>query len=236
MRSWLTKVTSQAFEEELLYNENGGTVKPLYGGNISAMKWRTGNDGRSRQYGFTYDGLGRLTVATYGEKDAADKKDGGNYDTRYTYDQMGNILSLRRQGLHDDGAYDEIDNLRYTYSGNQIVRVEDSAIDPVYKDCFTFTDGTDEETEYEYDENGNLTKDLNRGICGIEYNCLNLPLRVDFVDGSRITYAYDGGGRKLRTDHYINPLTASVPQLAGGTGTAGDGSLIHTWTDYCAKK
>ncbi len=77
---------------------------------------------------------------------------------------------------------------------------------------------------------------MNRGICGIEYNCLNLPSRVDFSDGSRITYTYDGGGRKLRTDHYINPLTASVPQLAGGTGTAGAGSLVHTRTDYCGNK
>ena len=77
---------------------------------------------------------------------------------------------------------------------------------------------------------------MNRGICGIEYNCLNLPMRVDFSDGSRVTYTYDGGGRKLRTDHYVNPLTASVPQLAGGTGTAGDGALVHTWTDYCAGK
>ena len=122
---------------------------------------------------------------------------------------------------HDDGAYDEIDNLKYTYDGNQVVRVEDSAIDPAYKDCFTFVDGADEEKVYEYDENGNLTKDLNRGICGIEYNCLNLPSRVDFSDGSRVTYTNDGGGRKLRTDHYVNPLTASVPQFVGGAGTAG---------------
>ena len=239
LRSWLTKVTNPAFEEELRYNESGGTAKPLYGGNVSSMEWKAGHDDRSRLYGFTYDGLGRLTAATYGEKDASGKntgKGGGSYDTRYTYDQMGNILTLRRQGLHDDGAYDEIDNLKYTYDGNQVVSVEDSAVDPVYKDCFTFVDGADEEKEYEYDENGNLTKDLNRGICGIEYNCLNLPSRVDFLDGSRITYVYDGGGRKLRTDHYVNPLTASVPQLAGGTGTAGDGALVHTWTDYCANK
>ena len=38
LRSWLTKVTNPAFEEELLYNENGGTSKSLYCGNISAMK------------------------------------------------------------------------------------------------------------------------------------------------------------------------------------------------------
>ena len=63
---------------------------------------------------------------------------------------------------------EEID-LRYTYDGNQVVRVENSAIDPVYKDCFTFVDGADDEKEYEYDENGNMTKDLNRGICGIAY-------------------------------------------------------------------
>lgn len=236
LRSWLTKVTNPAFEEELLYNENDWTSKSLYSGNISAMKWRTRNDGRSRQYGFTYDGVGRLTAAAYGEKESSGKNGGGNYDTRYSYDNMGNILSLRRQGLHDDGSYDEMDDLQYTYDGNQLTRVDDSAIDPVYKDCFTFNDGADEETEYKYDENGNLTKDLNRGICGIEYNCLNLPLGVDFTDGSRITYTYDGGGRKLRTDHYINPLTASVPQLAEGTGSAGDGALVHTWTDYCGNK
>ncbi len=224
LRSWLTKVTSPAFEEELLYNESDGTAKPLYGGNISAMKWRTGNDGRSRQYGLTYDGLGRLTAATYDENVSSGKKTGkggGNYDTRYAYDKMGNILSLRRQGLHDDGVCDVIDDLKYTYDGNQVIRVGDSAIDPVYKDCFTFVDGADDDTEYEYDENGNQTKDLNRGICGIEYNCLNLPSRVDFTDGSRVTYTYDGGGRKLRTDHYMNPLTVSVPQLAVGAGTAG---------------
>lgn len=239
LRSWLTKVTNPAFEEELRYNESDGTAKPIYGGNISAMEWKAGHDDRSRLYGFTYDGLGRLAAATYGEKDASGKKTGkggGSYDTRYTYDQMGNILSLHRQGLHDDGAYDEIDNLKYTYDGNQVVRVEDSAIDPVYKDCLTFVDGSEDETEYEYDENGNLTKDLNRGICVIEYNCLNLPSGVDFTDGSRITYTYDGGGRKLRTDYYINPLTASVPQLAGGTGTAGAEALVHTWTDYCVNK
>lgn len=53
LRSWVTRVTNPAFEEELLYNESDGTAKPLYCGNISAMKWRTGNDGRSRQYGLS---------------------------------------------------------------------------------------------------------------------------------------------------------------------------------------
>jgi hypothetical protein len=33
-----------------------------------------------------------------------------------------------------------------------------------------FRDGADEDIEYEYDANGNMTKDLNRQICNIDYN------------------------------------------------------------------
>ena len=37
----------------------------------------------------------------------------------------------------------------------------------------------------------------------------------------------------MRTDYYINPLPDAVPQVSGGTGTAGDADLRHTWTEYC---
>ena len=59
-----------------------------------------------------------------------------------------------------------------------------------------------------------------------------LPNKILFLDGGKITYTYDVGGRKLRTDYYINPLTEVVPQVSGGTGTAGNADLRHTWTDY----
>ena len=36
----------------------------------------------------------------------------------------------------------------------------------------------EQDTEYTYDENGNLTKDLNKKIIDIQYNSLNLPNRV----------------------------------------------------------
>ena len=47
-----------------------------------------------------------------------------------------------------------------------------------------FMDGADQQTEYEYDENGNLTKDLNKNISRITYNLLNLPKEIMFMDGS----------------------------------------------------
>ena len=39
-----------------------------------------------------------------------------------------------------------------------------------------------------------MTKDLNRQFCNIEYNYINLPSRVDFLDGSKVLYTYDANG------------------------------------------
>jgi len=77
-----------------------------------------------------------------------------------------------------------------------------------------------------------MTKDLNHEICNIEFICINLPSRVEFLDGSRVLYTYDAKGTKLRTDYYINPMSAVVPQTANEQG-ASSANLRHTWTDYC---
>ena len=74
--------------------------------------------------------------------------------------------------------------------------------------------------------------DLNREICSIAYNCLNLPQRIDYQDGSYVLYTYNAGGEKLRTDYYINPLPNAVPQVNGGTGGTGNANLQHTRVDY----
>ena len=56
--------------------------------------------------------------------------------------------------------------------------------------------------------------DLNREICSIAYNCLNLPQRVDFQDGSYVLYTYNAGGEKLRTDYYIlDTRTLDTPDI-----------------------
>ena len=126
-----------------------------------------------------------------------------------------------------------IDDLSYTYNGNQVIKIDDDAVDPVYNGCFNFKDGADEDIEYEYDQNGNLTMDLNREICSIAYNCLNLPQRIDYQDGSYVLYTYNAGGEKMRTDYYINPLPNMVPQVNGGTGMNRNANLQHTRVDYC---
>jgi len=53
-----------------------------------------------------------------------------------------------------------------------------------------------------YDQNGNLTRDLNKGIGtastdGIEYNHLNLPTKIE-MGSEDISYVYDAAGTKIQ--------------------------------------
>ena len=192
VRSWLQRInTSNLFNMSILYNESSTDRTPCYNGNISGISWKS--DSKSRGYDFKYDGFSRLLSASYRENGTKLS----HYDTSYTYDDMGNILSLKRNGLQDGGTYGLIDNLTYTYQGNQVVKIDDQVEDPTYKGVFNFMDGANEEIEYEYDKNGNLVKDLNKNISKIEYNLLNLPSKITFGDGKTITYVYDASGVKL---------------------------------------
>ena len=202
VRSWLKSITTGAlFSESLYYNESHGGNTPDYRGNISAMEWNA--DGKSRAYNFTYDYHSRLKKAVYLEGGSAN----GHYDTEYTYDRMGNFKTLKRSGKQDGGKYGPIDNLTFTYSGNQVTKIDDSVTDPTYSGVFNFMDGASQANEYTYDKNGNLTKDLNKKISSIQYNLLNLPASITYSTPNIVksaTYVYDATGKKLRVT-YTNP-------------------------------
>lgn len=98
--------------------------------------------------------------------------------------------------------YSLVDGLNLTYSGNQLVSVSDAATGPNYAGAFHFIDGSSSAVEYEYDENGNMTRDLNKGIVSIEYNLLNLPQRVTLSTGDTARYVYDADGIKLSASYF----------------------------------
>ena len=184
IQSWLTGISSTKFTQTLTYN-NGTTG---FNGNISSMNWTA--NGTSHAYTFTYDDVNRMLNATHGT---------GAYTEKVTlYDKNGNIKALQRYG---NGL---IDNLTYTYNGNQLTKVEDAT-----GNAAGFSNGANAANEYTYDNNGNLTKDSNKNISTIAYNCLNLPSKVTFTDGSTITYSYAADGTKLRTVHTINGTTTT---------------------------
>ncbi|NPE25474.1 hypothetical protein HPS54_08115 [Prevotella sp. PCHR] len=219
VRSWLTGLGGPLISMSMGYENSEGGSLSCYSGNQSSFQWRINSSGEgiSRRYNYSYDGLSRLVSALY--TDDSDLHH-ANYDTFYDYDRNGNILSLRRNGKYFGDVCGTIDDLFYEYDGNRLRRVTDAAEGPCYKDAMHFTDGADDETEYDYDANGNLIEDKNKGISKITYNEINLPEHVSFSSGKYIDFTYSSTGEKLCSEYLlkfphiheplISPLSSDV--------------------------
>ena len=209
IHSWLTEINGSHFTQKLDY---ANTDHPCYNGNISRMGWGTRDAEQYffvlKKYNFIYDGMDRLKSATYS---GAMPSQANQYNEEVTkYDKNGNILGLKRNGKTRTGSYGLIDDLTFTLNGNQLTAVNDAATATAYPGASDFKDGAKLAVEYAYDANGNLTKDLNKNITDIKYNCLNLPNRIIFADGSTISYLYSADGTKLRTTHKIGEITTTT--------------------------
>jgi len=216
------------FNQTLYYNESYGGNTPCYNGNISAMSWKASDDTGLHGYRFRYDGLSRLTSADYLWNGISST----NYSTSYTYNKQSNITSLRRNGRTGASSYGLIDNLTFTLDGNKLTRTDDAATATAYNGGFEFKDAVKQADEYAYDKNGNMTKDLNKNITDIQYNCLNLPSKVTFKDGSTITYTYALNGTKLRTVHKIGNTTTTTDYCGNVVYENGMQKLLLTDAGY----
>ena len=230
LRSWLTGISGTCFTQNLYYNTGVGTAK--YNGSISSMTWKSGNESTVRGYKFTYDGLDRMLNATYGETASISTNANRFSENVAGYDKNGNIKSLQRYGQTGASAYGLLDNLTYTLTGNQLSRVDDAVSTVAYGTNTAFVNGASTAGEYVYDVNGNLTKDLNKGITDIQYNVLNLPSTVSFSDGSTITYTYGADGTKLRTVHKIGSTTTTTDYCGNVIYENGTQKLLLTEEGY----
>ncbi|MBQ9215272.1 MAG: hypothetical protein IJ159_00780 [Prevotella sp.] len=200
VRSWPTSITSTNFTEKLAYYKTVGGLTPedvQYGGNIGAMQWQTGNESRVHSFQFSYTPLGWLEWADY-----YDNISKIAYDVFYSYDKMGNMTGFQRNGYIED-FYSTVDSPYFTYNGNQPTRIDDSdySLTFPYNNGYHFIDYVQQNDEYTYDDNGNMTQDLNKRISSIQYNLLNLPQNITFSTGSTIAYTYDAEGRKLNVTY-----------------------------------
>lgn len=88
-----------------------------------------------------------------------------------------------------------------------------------FKDDSQGTVETDPSDDYTYDANGNMIKDENKNITAIDYNHLNLPIRILFGDGNKISYTYNAAGikqKKVVTTVTSNPNTVSTTEYFNG--------------------
>jgi len=142
---------------------------------------------------YSYDALNRLTAAV-----SKVGIDANRYDEKgITYDKNGNILTLQRTGLSP--VVTTMDNLKYTYdTGNKLVQVFDSSLkNEGFTEPATHL-STTTTPDYNYDLNGNMLSDLNKGITTIKYNHLNLPTKITFSGTNKIIdYLYTSNGQKV---------------------------------------
>ncbi len=234
IRSWTKSITNPLFNQTLYYNESYGGSTKQYNGNISAMGWKTINDNATLGYAFAYDNLSRLTKAAYLGNGAVYTN---GYETTYSYDKMGNMKTLTRNGLKAVSSWGPVDNLTMTYTGNQLIKVEDAIANISVSGSMDFKNYSNVSAEYSYNKNGAMTKDLNKGISDIQYNTLNLPRQMDIkspVAEARNEYTYTATGAKLKVVKKWNPNYSTTP-VVGSTINPATLTLSET-TDYVGNK
>ncbi len=145
-----------------------------------------------RGYAFAYDGLSRLTSASYLLGGVSNSN---NSVSGITYDKHGNMRTIQRRGKITASTYGVIDNLTMAYSGNQLASVTDAGSTVTLAESNDFKKGSTAATQYFYNRNGAMDKDLNKNISDISYNLLNLPSKVT-IGGVAHKYTYSVDGRK----------------------------------------
>ena len=161
-RGWMSSASSSQFSYALKYQDASSGKQ--YNGNIAEQHWAHGSPNFSNVFSYSYDGLNRLKNGT---------STGTVMSELLTYDDMGNIRTLARDGSTITYAYNN------TNKSNRLLSVTGGA------------------NNYTYDVNGNATKD--RIGMNFRYNHLNLPDSA-WNTGStvKVGYLYDATGTKLR--------------------------------------
>lgn len=205
IRGWMTDINdvyTDIGSKLFSFNINYGSH---HNGNISAISWKTNDRDSYKTYLFDYDGLNRMLTANFAIIQTGfigGSTNVGAYNEYVKgYDKNGNIKGFTRNGNLLNNNLFPIDDLTYDYqsNSNKLFNVSDSRTEEGFNDKNKYTGTTidDPQNDYKYDLNGNLIKDLNKGITGIKYNFLNLPTEVLWENGDKISYVYDANGVKL---------------------------------------
>ena|GEM_PF-1792339 len=204
-RGWLTSADATNFSYGLNYNSPTEGAAPQYNGNISEQHWERGGQ-PAKYFTYAYDRLNRLTD---GNSTTGDMRE------ELSYDDMGNIVNLKRDN-HTTGT-------SYTYTGNRLK---------------SLTGEINTTQDYTYDGNGNATRD--RTGMNFSYNHLNLPDSA-WNGTVNVGYLYDALGTKLRkyssqggNRDYVGGIeyngTGSIDIIHTGEGIAYRNTSDNTYT------
>ncbi|OQP40022.1 hypothetical protein A4H97_17550 [Niastella yeongjuensis] len=266
IRDWLLGVnrdyisgttTNNYFGFEVGYDRKANKVnqdfkEAQYNGSISGTTWLSKGDGIQRKYDFSYDNARRFLKADFIQHntDGSWNKNEVNFDVKigdgsdpYTaYDANGNIQRMQQWGLKgavaapiDDLTYNYIKTGNSTQVSNKLYKVSDLYSDPNSK-LGDFKDGTNTGDDFDYDENGNLKLDNNKGIGTITYNYLNLPQLITFPNKGTIEYTYDASGNKLQKIVTEGDVKTTTQYILGFAYETREHITVPAVDDYFGKQ
>lgn len=175
------------------------------GNNIDRLIWTVPCGGLNTYY-FQYDEMNRLLSANYYEREsqATAWQNTQAYNMSATYDLMGNIQTMKRNGLVN-GNIAEIDDLQYAYSSNtnQLLQVTDG-VGPNYFNHGQKGGGA----IFLYDAKGNIIHDLGKHL-EFSYNQYALPSRIQKGSSSstEILNTYLGTQARVQKTTHDNGTT-----------------------------
>ena len=232
LHGWVKEISSPSGFNELLLRENATNAQ--FSGNIGSIQWKNTKKGELHQYDYTYDSLGRLIDSQYS---SSTMDNNGNFNETVEYNSNGSITKLLRRGMKNDGTFGLIDNLEINYDGNRLLNVEDRAESLNYNGAQDFHDGASTTCEYDYDCNGALTRDGNRGISSISYDFGHHPQRISMStmkgwstigSSNNIINDYTPDGRKLSSIHTTSSIKGrTIKETSRNTDLYIDGLILR---------
>ncbi|AXY77624.1 RHS repeat-associated core domain-containing protein [Paraflavitalea soli] len=197
-----------------------------YDGGIGRVLWKSAGDQKIRKYEASYDNLNQLTgAAFYQYKGSGFTQSELDFSVSgISYDANGNLQKMLQKGWKPGGTV-LLDSLLYTYypHSNRLRSVLDGVNDTAtqlgdFRSSTSYMAAlggtkTTTATDYLYDANGNMSKDLNKDLGFIRYNHLNLPAYIALPGKGTISYLYDARGTKLQktvVDSTVSPVLTST--------------------------
>ncbi|UTW62879.1 hypothetical protein KFE98_01595 [bacterium SCSIO 12741] len=199
VRNRLTGIDSKFYDETLYYDSSkphNGTYAmgtSNYNGNMNAALHEydmalfpmASNFTDPTYYGYSYDGINRLTVAdAYSNQFSSIGGQDLVGDASFTYDRSGNILTLKRN--YEESSQVKDHNWKYQYlhttRKNQLSSIQSL--------------GQGAGRLYAYDPNGNLNLDNARNLSQFSYGRANLPFEL-FTQNDQVNYLYSVNDNRI---------------------------------------
>ncbi len=162
--------------------------------------------------------------------------DDGSGTTTYTYDALYQLTGVSGPGLSETYTYDEVGNRLSKNPSTPQSTLSGQAVTYNYNAANQLTSSSDG-TTYTYDNNGNLrTKSVGGQTTTYSWDIKDRLVRIDFPDGTFAAYTYDAMGRRVSkrdragtlTYYVYNGLNLAQELDAAGTAVA---SYVHDGLD-----